>query len=48
MYRILWYMRGSISYNEMLYEVELADYEILNKIIKENWEATNKSGMPLV
>jgi len=48
MYRIVWYMRGGVSYTEIMHDVDIADYEIINQIIKENWEATNKAGMPLV
>ena len=48
LYRIMWYMRGSISYNEIMYDIDISDFEILNRIIKENWETTNKTGMPLV
>jgi len=43
--RLCWYMRGSISYDEgMLLSRE--DREIINKIIKENLETTQKSNMP--
>lgn len=43
--RICWYMRGSISYDDgmMLSHV---DKEIINKIIKDNLDTTQKSGMP--
>lgn len=40
-----WYMRGSISYDDaMMLCVE--DREIISKIIKENLETTEKSGLP--
>jgi len=48
LYRILWYMRGGISYEEIMYEIDVGDREIFNKIIKSNWEQTNKSGLPLI
>ena len=40
-----WYMRGSISYDDavmLCYE----DRRIISKIIKDNLETTEKSGLP--
>ena len=48
LYRILWYMRGGISWHEIMFQLDVGDKEILNKIIKSNWEQTNKSGLPLI
>jgi hypothetical protein len=43
--RLCWYMRGAISYDDgMLLSVE--DREIINKIIKDNLETTQKSKLP--
>jgi hypothetical protein len=40
-----WYMRGSISYDDaMLLSHE--DRQLINKIIKDNLETTEKSGLP--
>jgi len=47
-YRIGWYMRGSFSYEDLLFKISHEDRELLNKIIKDNVETTNKVGMPLV
>lgn len=44
----MWYMRGSVSFNEIMYDIDVGDYEIFNRIIKENWDTTNKTGLPLV
>lgn len=45
LYRICWYMRGSVSLNEA-YSMAHEDREILSSIIKENLDTTKKSGMP--
>ena len=43
--RFTWWMRGGISYNEsMLLSAE--ERTIIGEIIKDNMEATKKSGMP--
>jgi len=43
--RICWYMRGSLDYNDaMLLTVD--DRDIINKIVKDNIETTEKSGLP--
>jgi hypothetical protein len=42
--RICWYMRGSISYEESFF-LNPEEKSIINKIIKENVEATEKTGM---
>lgn len=42
---MMWHMRGSISLNEV-FELEPQDREIIAKLIKDNMEATKKSGMP--
>jgi len=41
-------MRGSFSYEDLLFKISHEDRELLNKIIKDNVETTNKVGMPLV
>ena len=46
--KICWYMRGGVQANDLLWKYTKEDREILNKIIKENIEATNKTGLPLV
>jgi len=41
-------MRGSISYNELMYDISRDDIEIYNKIIKDNIETTEKTNLPLL
>jgi hypothetical protein len=43
--RLCWYMRGSISYNDGML-LSNVDLEIINKIIKDNLETTQKSKLP--
>lgn len=45
LYRICWFMRGSLSISEA-YELADEDIEILGNLIKDNLETTKKSGLP--
>ena len=45
MLRMCWFMRGSLSYDDAM-TLSNEDRMIINKIIKDNLEATKKSGMP--
>jgi hypothetical protein len=47
-YRLGWYMRGSFSYENLMFHTSVEDREILNKIIKDNIETTEKTRMPLI
>ena len=47
-YRIGWYMRGSISYHDLMYKISNDDLELFNRIIKENIETTEKTRLPLL
>ena len=47
-YRLGWYMRGSFTYHDLMYKISHEDLEILNKIIKDNIETTEKTRMPLI
>jgi hypothetical protein len=43
--RVVWFMRGGVSYNEahlMTYE----ERELVGKLIKSNLETTKESGLP--
>lgn len=44
-YKMCWYMRGSITAEEA-FSLCLEDREIISKIIKENLDTTNKTKMP--
>ena len=43
--RVCWYMRGSISYDDGM-ALSVNERAIIAEIIKDNMEATKKSGMP--
>jgi len=45
LYKICWYMRGSITFEEAFY-LTAEDKEIISGIVKENLETTKKSGLP--
>ena len=47
-YRVSWYMRGGVSVENYLYDMDLSDREIIQKIIKENVENTKNAKMPLL
>jgi signal-transduction protein with cAMP-binding, CBS, and nucleotidyltransferase domain len=42
---LCWFMRGSISYDEAMM-LSYQDRELINEIIKNNMETTEKSGLP--
>jgi len=41
-------MRGSFSYNDLMYTITNDDKEILNRIIKENIDVVKDTKMPLL
>lgn len=43
--RLCWYMRGSISYDDGML-LSTTDRDLINKLIKDNLETTQKSGLP--
>lgn len=43
--RFTWWMRGGLSYDEAIM-LSQQERELVNTIIKENLEATKKSGLP--
>jgi hypothetical protein len=45
LYKLAWFMRGSLSFEEA-YSLDVADREILGDIIKENLETTKESQLP--
>jgi hypothetical protein len=45
MFRFMWYMRGSITLEEV-FMLSYEDRIILSKLIEENLETTKKSGLP--
>jgi hypothetical protein len=47
LYKICWYMRGSITFDDAFY-LTAEDKEIIGKIVKENIEATKNTKMPMI
>lgn len=47
-YRLSWYMRGGITIQQLLYDTDIEDQEVMSNIIKENIENTKNSKMPLL
>jgi hypothetical protein len=45
LYKMAWYMRGSLSVDDV-FMISYEDREIVGRIIKENLETTKKSGLP--
>lgn len=44
-YKLAWFMRGSVNV-EQVFSMDLADFDLINDVIKENLETTKESGMP--
>ena len=47
-FRLAWYMRGSVSSTDLFYLYSNEDRAIISEIVKENIELTKKSGMPII
>ena len=47
LFRLMWYMRGSISY-EQIFNTTYKDRIVMSDIIKENMEASKDLMMPLI
>ena len=45
LYRLCWYMRGSLSFSEA-YDLSIEDREIINKIINDNLDLTKETRLP--
>ena len=43
--RMCWYMRGGITYDQVL-QLSWNERQMINDIVKENLETTKKSGLP--
>lgn len=43
--RLAWSMRGGLTYDEGM-QLSYTERQIINDIIKENFEVTKKSGLP--
>lgn len=47
-FRLSWYMRGGVSSQDLFHIYSYEDRVLMNEIIKENIEATKKSGMAIL
>jgi hypothetical protein len=47
-FRLSWYMRGGVDANDLFFVYSYEDRSIMNKIIKDNIEATKKTGLNLI
>jgi hypothetical protein len=45
LYKMCWYMRGSLSFTEA-YQLDYENREIIAKVIDKNLETTKESGLP--
>jgi hypothetical protein len=45
LYKLCWYMRGSLSFSES-FDLGIEDIEIISEIIKDNLDTTKKIQMP--
>lgn len=43
--KMCWFMRGGITIDQM-YELGFSDRELISRLIEENIETTNESGLP--
>lgn len=43
--RMAWYMRGGLTYDQLL-QLSISERKLIGQIIKDNMETTKKSGMP--
>jgi hypothetical protein len=43
-----WYMRGGLSFEQLLTDTDLDDHSVITNIIKENIENTKTAKMPLI
>lgn len=47
-FRLAWYMRGGVSSEDLFHRYSYEDRNLLNELIKDNIEATKKSGLALI
>lgn len=47
-YRLGWFMRGSFSYEDLMFHISHDDKEILNKIIEQNLDTAAKTNLPFI
>ena len=47
-YRIGWYMRGSFTYEDLMFRISKEDRDIINRIVKDNIEIVKETKLPLL
>lgn len=47
-FKISWYMRGGVTSHDLFFVYSFEDRDIMSKLIKDNIDATKKSGLPLL
>lgn len=47
-YKLSWYMRGGVDSQNLMYNTDLEDLQILGKIVEENIETVKSSGLALL
>lgn len=47
-FKMVWYMRGGVTAEDLFWNYSIEDREIISNIIKENIETVNKTGLPLL
>jgi len=47
-FRLAWHMRGGVQAEDLFWRYSIEDREILSKIVSDNIEQTNKTGLPLI
>lgn len=45
MFKIVWFMRGGVTYSEIV-NMSTPERELMGKLIKENLETAKKTGQP--
>ena len=48
MYRLGWYMRGSFTYEDLMFRISKEDRDIINRIVKDNIEIVKETKLPLL
>lgn len=41
-------MRGGVDIMDLFYNIDVDDFEVMNKIVEENIDTTKKTQMPMI
>lgn len=47
-FRLAWHMRGGVQAEDLFWRYTVEDRMVISKIISDNIETTNKTGLPLL